>query len=132
MGADYEKASHSVIGGKGSATVGANLTRYQNPFGGPISAAEIDGRHYMPFDCVITDFFVRSEAPPVGVETFTYTIMLNGAPTALTLVITGAAVTAGPDVDFVAVADGDEISLRIVTSLNATVVTHAMSLEVIR
>jgi len=110
--------------------VGANVTRFIFPFGGPVMVPEIDARMVMPFSCILTNFWVRSTlAPGVG-ETYDLTVLLNGAPTLLTLQIAGAvAVQAGPDLDIVAIVAGDEIDVEIVSSLNAALCQMSWSIE---
>ena len=131
MGADYKKKQSSLIGGHSEAALGSNITRYIHPFGPYFHVPELDARMVVPFDCLITDFYVRcSQAPGAG-ETNDYAMYLNGAPTALALQIAGAAaVQAGPDLDVIAIVDGDEISIEVITSLNAVGVYHSWSLEV--
>jgi len=131
MGADYKKKQSSVIGGHSSNNLGANITRYIHPFGPYFQGLELDARMVVPFDCLITDFYARATAAAGAGETFTYTIYLNGAPTALTLIIAGAAdVQAGPDLGVIAIADGDELCIRVDTSLNAFATFHSWSFEV--
>ena len=69
-------------------------------------------------------------APGAG-ETYDITVLLNGVPTLLTLQIAGAVdVQAGPDVDMVAITADDELSIEVVTSLNAALCQMSWSMEV--
>lgn len=68
-----------------------------------------------------------SLAPGVG-ETFVYTVMVNGVPTALTVTISGAVQVWGSDlVNAVRVIVGDYVSLQLVTSAAASVTVHIAS-----
>jgi hypothetical protein len=74
----------------------------------------------MPFAGVLDHLYVYSVTPPGAGETIDITVMINGAPSALTVQLAGAAQTAGSDlVNAVAVAAGDLVVIRYVSSLNA-------------
>lgn len=131
MGADYEKSHRSIIGGFTATNIGANLTRYAFPYGSPPLVPEIDARMVMPFSCILTRYWVRSTLAPGAGETYDITVLLNGVPTLLTLQIAGAVdVQAGPDVDMVAITADDELSIEVVTSLNAALCQMSWSMEV--
>ena len=64
---------------------------------------------------IIKDLRIVLEAAPGAAKSYTITLMLNGAPSALTVTITGAVDTTGADTDHdVTVAPGDYVSLRCV------------------
>ena len=133
MGADYRKQHQSVIGSQSGNTTGVNMTRYMNPGGSILHNNDIDARMRIPYTCTIRNLYLRSDVPAGAGETFIYTIMLNGIATAITGTIGGAAAVEANDlVNAIAVALGDEISLRIVASLNAAVAYHSLSIELDR
>ena len=131
MGADYRAKHAAILGGTTGAAQAANQTRFYNPNGSPATPNENDARMVIPFACHITNLYVRSRGPAGAGETYDYQVFLNGNATGLILQIAGgAAVTAGPDTTVVAVAAGDEISIRIVSSAAANAENHMWSLEV--
>lgn len=130
MGADYKKSHHSVIAGSVTGAMGANLTRYFCINTGPGNVAELQVRIAMPFNCVITNLYARSGVVPGAGETVDYTVYVNGIASILAVQIAGGVqLQAGPDADVIALVPGDEISMEIVTSLNANAATHVWSLE---
>lgn len=132
MGADYRKAPKQVIGAQSGNTLIPNVTRYANPGGSVFHAAEGDARMRIPFDCVIRLLYCRSEFPPGAGDTYTYTIMVNGIASILTAQIAGAAAVEGNDlVNAVAVAAGDELTIRVVTSVGAAQGYHLWSWEIL-
>ena len=133
MGADYKEAAKSIFGGSSFGALAANLTRYIHPSSGPLHNVELRAQMTIPFNCRITNFYVRSDVAPGVGETLTFLVYLNGVPTALTLQLAGAAqVDAGPDADVVVLAAGDEISVQVVNSLNAAAAFPSWSFEVNR
>lgn len=66
---------------------------------------------------------VASAVSPGGVETYTVTLMVNNAATAITCTITGATTTAFDLTNLVTLAAGDTVSLRVVSSGGATLLT---------
>ena len=132
MGADYRKQHQSILGTQSAVQFAANLTRYLNPGGGPFNLVEAEGRMRFPYTCTIRNLYVRVNVAPGAGETFIYTIMLNGAPTAITATIADLNTEADDLVNIIAVALGGEICLRVVSSLNAAAANHSLSLEVDR
>ena len=125
MGADYRKADKSLIPGCTAAIVGSNVTIYAPPTGATEQA--VVGRVRTPVSQagVIDRLYALVNAAPGAGETFTYTLMVNGLATALTCQIAGAAAVAANDVvNAVPVAQGYDICLRLVTSLNASIQLH--------
>lgn len=132
MGADYKKQQKSLVHGGCYGNLAANTTEWI-PLSGPrFRGNELDSRQVIPFACRLTNLNVRSSLPPGGADTFTYTVMVNGLASALNLVITGAAVVAGPNLSIVAITAGDEVDLRIISSATAQIATHNWSLELNR
>jgi hypothetical protein len=62
-------------------------------------------------DSVISNLTVRLTAAPGGTTSRTFTLRLNGANTALSVTITGAATTGSNTVDTVSVTQFDRIAL---------------------
>jgi len=80
----------------------------------------------------LRNLVVKANAAPGAGETFTYTVRVNGVPTALTTTISGAVqVDASDLVNVVLVDVGDRVTLQLVTSGAASARTHsaAFSLE---
>lgn len=128
MGAKYKQnkrwSDHWHAGG----TVGANSTRYFS--GSYLNPVELAASVPAPQNYIIEGFYCRSQLAPGAGETYTYTLMLNGLPQAMTCQTAGAAAVESFDFQNpVAVVIGDLISVRVVTSLNAAVTVHASSLR---
>ena len=66
---------------------------------------------------------------PGGADSYTWTLLLNGAPTALTASVVGAATTATDTTNVVAVTAGDLIAYEIVGSAGAAVSTGSAVIE---
>ena len=133
MGADYEKQHRSILGAQTISAPAPNTTRYLNPGGSVATLPELDARMRIPYTCTVRNLYVRSTLAPGAGETYTYTIYLNGAPTAITCQIEGAVDVEADDlVNIVAVAAGDELTLEIAVSLNGVAAYHNYSFEVDR
>lgn len=130
MGAGYGKKQASLIGGRGTGNVGANLTRYYNPSGSGPLAAELQARMRVPFDCIVNHLNTRSVNPPGVGETYVYTLMVNGIASAMTVTCVNPNEIAGPSLVPVALAAQDDITIRLVTSAAAAVSEHLFSFEV--
>lgn len=117
MPADYKKDHHILIGGMVVGVVPAGGTSYVNPYGGEDIATTGRVEIEIPFACILDMLNIRGfTAPGVG-EDFTWTLMVNGNAMALTAQIAGAVDTEADDVvNQVAVAAGDTVCMRIVTS----------------
>ncbi len=72
---------------------------------------------------------VSSAPAPAGSDTFTYTLRVGNADTAITHVVTGAAVQ-GASSGTVAIALLDRISVKLVTSLTAASVNHMVAVAI--
>jgi len=115
-----------------TATLAAGATRYsQNGnqgHGGTIGLQELP----VPFNCRLRN--LRAEINGVaGVgETITFTVMIDGAPSALTVTIGGAADTYGEDlVNTVDFAAGQDFVMQHVTSGAAATRYPKWTLEVV-
>ena len=90
-------------------------TEYNSLVGGRSWNATENIMHKMvSTDGVIKNLRVRLNASPGGTDKYTFTLMLNGAPTALTLDIIGAATTGSDMVNEITVTGGDYVCLRCV------------------
>lgn len=67
---------------------------------------------------------VAAGNPPIGTETFTYTMRKNGSDTALTCTITGNDTTASDLTHSVSVSNGDKVDVKLVVSGTAVTTTH--------
>jgi len=133
MGADYKKNHASIIGAQSVNTLAVNSTRYLNPGGSNFQPTEPPARMRIPFSCVIRNLYVRATFAPGAGETYDYEILVNGAPSGIACQIAGAIdVEANDLVNVVGLVLGDEICLEVITSLNASVRYHGMSIELNR
>lgn len=73
-------------------------------------AAEANCQGIIPVDGVFKNLTVKLENAPAGADTVTVTLHINGAPTALTVAITGAATTGSDTTHTVIVAPGDTVT----------------------
>jgi hypothetical protein len=73
---------------------------------------------------VLREFFAAVNVAPSGSETFTYTIFKNGDATTMTSAIIGDGFSTSTTANPVAVAPGDTISIRLVTSASAAAAKH--------
>jgi len=97
-------------------------TKYQRIIGGSIWRATEDCYKLVSTNGVIKNLrFKLSGAPGAG-KKYTFTLMLNGAPTALTLEIADAATTGNDMVHEIVVTGGDYVSLRCVPTGTPTAV----------
>lgn len=110
-----------VIFGGYDQNLDTTLTKYNSLVGGYIwTATEHHRRKIVTTNGKIKNFRVRLDgAPGVGTK-YTFTLMLNGAPTALTFDIAGAATTGSNIVNEVTVTGGDTVSIRCVPDSTPT------------
>ena len=117
-----------VVFSTAGANVGPGLTR----FVGPASAETVDGAStiMIPFSGTVGDLSAQVPGTPGGSETFVYTLMKNLSPTALTCTIAGGTIqTCSDHADTVAVAAGDRIDVRLVTSVAANARSHVVAIS---
>jgi hypothetical protein len=88
-----------------------NGVRYMYPGTATSSATESFVR--LPQATLILGISVRARIPPGGVSTCVVTVRKNGAPTVLTLTLTGAQTTAQTSNLSVAFADTDDLSVEV-------------------
>ena len=125
MGADYHPGHKSNMQYHTTANVAANSTNY---FTYQTYGADAAARVPISYNGILQNLYVESFVAPGAGETYTYTVMINGLATALTCQIAGAVATQANDLaNAVAVAPGDLISIRVVTSLNAAATPHKAS-----
>lgn len=91
----------------------ANATRFLRPGTEAASIQEIKLR--MSRKSCVKSLSCRMRTPPGLVNTTTFTIRKNGVDTALTASVSGLNVSAENLTDSVAFADGDDISVKVVT-----------------
>lgn len=94
------------------------------------SATEADEAIVVPVAGVIKNLFVLSDGAPTVGQTYTYTVRKNGVDQTVTATISGAAVSANDVTHNFAVAAGDSISVKLVTSAGAAVTSHHFGLQV--
>lgn len=70
-------------------------------------------------DCVLCNLRAQTSASPGGVQTYTITLQVGGADTALTTTITGAGTTGTDTTHFVNASKGQTINFKVVTSATA-------------
>ena len=117
MGADYKKADKSLIPISSHALAHpANSTGYVCQ---GYSANIFRTAMIITWIGVIRNLFIELDTAPGGADTQIFTVMVNGAPTAITLTITGAQLAGNDIVNQVAVAPGDLVTVRIVSSATA-------------
>lgn len=103
-----------IIGGDNSSPSTA-ATRYNVIFGQQSWATiESDAWQLVSTDGFIKNLRIEMNNPPGVGDDWDFTLMLNGAPTALTVNLTGAAVTGEDLVNQIDVTGGDYVSLRAV------------------
>ena len=130
MGADYRPAPKSAIYGAPEAQLNLNVTRF---YAMPGSIGHVNvGRAecFVPTNGVLRNLMVHAHNPPGAGETYTFTLMLNGNATILEAVIAGAVDMEAFDlVNAVAIAQGDNICMRAISSLNSAVSFVTWGLE---
>ena len=90
-------------------------------------AAELNAYQTIPTAGDINDLNVRLSAAPGAGDSYTFTLMVNGAPSALAVTISGAADTTGYESDPIAVVAGDRVSLRSEFVVAPAIVTASWS-----
>lgn len=112
-----------IFFGPASSTA-AGATTYIAPNASFDGGSESVVSRPMSAPCTISNLRIKVQGAPVGAETFTYTLFKNGSATALTVTLTGSAVTGSDLAHSIEYAAGDTMSLRLVTSASAAVVYH--------
>jgi len=130
----YDEGTNTVLGRSrdsrqfhSNGTIATNSTVYLSPFGQSATEAEVSIP--VPFACTAKNLFAKSSAAPGATETYDYTLMVNGAPSILTCQTANPATTTSDVTHLVALAAGDLISIRAVTSDGSAVTRHSAALE---
>ena len=102
----------------GSCTEGyalPNFTRYLFFWGpGAGNPSESAVQQKIAHDCIIKRLYITLGTAPGGVASRTFTLRVNGGPTALTCTITGVATTGSDLVNEVRVNSGSDVCIEIV------------------
>lgn len=99
------------------------------------SATELNIYGTAPMDGTFKNLFVKLNTAPGGVQTSTITLRVNGSDTAITITVTGAAVSGSDDFSITghtaAITKGQTFSLKIVGSASAaaTIVNGGIELD---
>lgn len=96
-------------------TVVANATRYMRV--GSIASTVIERTYKIPAACTVKSLQVSVLTAPGGSVSDTYTLRKNGSDSAMTVTITGAAVSAIDSTHTVSLAAGDTISVSVASQL---------------
>ena len=96
----------------GASAGAGGATKYAVPGNGAAGATEIKMR--MPMACTLSNLYARSTAVPTT-GSVVCTVRLNGADTSLTVTLTTSDTSASAS-DSVAVAAGDDVSVKLVQS----------------
>ncbi len=113
-----------------ATTIATNTTAYLSQFGQSATEAEVSIA--VPFACTAKNLYAKSDAAPGATETYDYTLMVNGAPAALTCQTADPAVASSDLTHTVSIAAGDVISIKVVTSDGSAVTRHKASIELMR
>ena len=126
-----EERPRFMICGADVTTFAANRTAHY-PLSGVddfLAIGQVEQR--APFDCVISELRANTDiAPGVG-ETFTYTLMVESAPSALTCQTVDPNLESQDLVNEVRVNEDDRLALRLVTSAAAGLAIHRWSLKIV-
>jgi len=113
-----DNKKESILPGGINDTLSTTLTEY-NVWAGHESnnAAATIWAQRIPTSGKIKDFYCETQNAPGGSEDYTMTLMLNGAPSALEVAISGASTTGSDLVNEITVSKGDSVELRVVPSV---------------
>lgn len=132
MGGNYQYSrAYGLYFQSGSGNVAAGTTRYFT------YAVHVGGvttvRVVMPHDALLSNLIASSLVAAGAGASYTYTLWVNGAPTAITCQTAGGAATWSEDiVNAVAVARGDHVVMQVIASGVAVATTHNASFMVKR
>ena len=96
----------------------STVTRYLSPGyseQGTAGTSDIV-RLRVPRAGVVKNLYVKQNTPSSSTDTLTYTLLLNGVATALTVTVAANVSTAQDVVNTVSAAAGDELSVRVTKS----------------
>ena len=112
-----------VIFGGYISTLSTTLTRYTSISGGYTWITVIGGRQQAVSTAgKISNLYIEQDAVTGdGDDTYTYTLMVNGSPTALTCAIVGASASNNDVSHKIDVVAGDLVSLKVVPTTTGTI-----------
>lgn len=110
------------------ALVAGSTNYIGNSYG---NATETFCQFRAPYKCVARNLYTLAQSGQTGGQTTTYTLRVNAADTALTCVNSSGR-NAADTTNSVAIAAGDLISIKVVTSAGATACTHSATVELER
>ena len=96
--------------------VSASTTAYFPVMGSTQSATSNNVAQQTSSDGVLRYFRVRSNAAPSAGQSFVFTLVKNGTPTAITLTISGTSTSASDLTSTLAVTAGDTLNWKVVSS----------------
>lgn len=128
LGFSTTDGSTSYVWGE-DAAVPAGATTYMT-FGTGNAGTSDSQRVKLDRAGVVRSITVRAAVAPGGGRSVVYTLMVNGVATVLTATIANAATTATVDTASLALAAGDELSMRQVASAAAAATNVAVRIEV--
>lgn len=125
---NFNNASTQVLNGNaGSGTVAAASTVFLGP-GGYANAVASVNTFQVPKAGNVTGFQIKANSGAGVGFTFTYTVFLNGAATAMTGQLTGAPSVLNVTTNPFAVIVGDRLELQLVTLAGAAATNHTFSI----
>ena len=121
----------------GTSNVAAGATSYLGA--ADVHATVGDASFYVPFKCRAVRLFTTAGSAPGAAQTFTYTLMVNGAASAITTVVSGAGTTDGQDITHVVAIPAPDgptasarIAMQVVASGGAAVVNHRVTVQLVK
>jgi len=130
----FKTPTATVFFSTGGATVSPGSTVYLTP--GGVTATEARALLYIPYSCFALNMMSHAEGAPIGAETFTYTLRVNGMDQAITTKVTGNTTDGQDRTHVVAIpssagpSTAQRVSLKLVTSAGAAAVAHTVSVQI--
>lgn len=113
----------------GSTTLSAGGTNYiGNSYA---NATETFCQFSAPYKCIARNLYTLAQSGQTGGQTTVYTLRVNAADTALTCTNSSGR-NASDTTNAVAIAAGDLVSIKVVTSASATVCAHSATIDLER
>lgn len=122
----YHQARSTWLTFNSGNGVAAGATAYLGPAGQ--NSDENKVKVVMPYPCVLTKLIIKTTDPGVG-QTIAYTVRINNADTSLVGTLTSGVGTVTVS-GLVTVAEGDDISVKVVTSAGAAVYPSRVTISV--
>ena len=105
----------------GDASIATSTTTRYLTVGYDDGQAETtEGAYRIPFACTLKSLRIRARVAGTGAATLTYTLMVNGSPSTLTVVMSNTSQDGSDLANSVVVAAGDLISIRVTKSVGLT------------